>query len=317
VAVSIRTDLALEAHEALGRRSVPGVRVVEERPLDDVLVTRVTVESDEGARELGKPIGRYVTVESKRLRKHDRDHAMAVGKVLSAELAAMVEPHRPRSVLVVGLGNWNATPDALGPKVVNRVLVTRHLDGVIEDELKAHLCSVAAIAPGVLGLTGMETSEIVHGVVDRIHPDLVIAIDALAAGNVERIAATIQVADTGIHPGSGVGNHRSGLTSDTLGCPVIAIGVPTVVHATTIARDAVEAFLRLLRREGDPSLREALGRVEVDELLEEVVKPSMADLMVTPKEIDAQIEDLSRLIAGAINTSLHAEIDLGEFALYA
>jgi spore protease len=313
VARPLRTDLALEAHEALPDRKLPGVDVEEERPAEGVLVTRVHVRTEAAGQALGKPPGHYVTVESRGLRKHDREHAMTVGKVLSTEMERMLAAVRPQTVLVVGLGNWNATPDALGPKVVGKVLVTRHLQGMIPPDLEGHLRSVAAVAPGVLGLTGVETSEIVRGMVERVEPDLVVAIDALAAAKVERILTTIQLADTGIHPGSGVGNHRSGLTSDRLGCPVFALGVPTVVHATTIAFDAMDALWERLAAQGEVATREDRDR---EELFHEVVRPALAELMVTPKEIDVQIEDLARLIAGAINTCLHPGVDLGEFALY-
>jgi spore protease len=316
MAANVRTDLALEAHEAYGAKPPRGVRVTEERPEEGILVTRVHVLSAEGAKALGKPEGHYVTIESRRLRHHDREHAMVVGKVLSRELEAMVRSSQPETVLVVGLGNWNATPDSLGPKVVGRVLVTRHLQGVLPDDLKGRLRSVAALAPGVLGLTGVETSEIVRGMVERVEPGLVVAIDALAAAHIERILTTIQVADTGIHPGSGVGNHRSGLTEETLGCPVIAVGVPTVVHATTIAEAALDALVRTLNRDPAGELARALDDLDRDEVLQRSLTSSLGELMVTPKEIDVQVEDLSRLIAGAVNTCLHPGIDLGEFSLY-
>lgn len=313
MARSVRTDLAVEAHEPWKGRRLPGVRFDEQRLEDDILVSRVHITDERGAEILGKPPGTYVTLESVRLRQHDREHAMAVGKTLSLELERMVERFRPACVLVAGLGNWHATPDALGPKVVSRVLVTRHLQGSLPDHLRGRLRSVAAVAPGVLGTTGVETSEIVRGMVERIHPDLVVAIDALAAANVERILTTIQVADTGIHPGSGVGNHRMALTEETLGCPVIAVGVPTVVHATTIAHAAMEALLAQMQHE---EKAERMDEAEREALLERALRPSFGGLMVTPKEIDIQVEDLSRLIAGAINTSLHPGVDLGEFSLY-
>jgi spore protease len=176
---------------------------------------------------------------------------------------------------------------------------------------------VSALAPGVLGITGIETGEMVRAVVDRLHPGFVIAIDALAARSVERIASTIQVSDTGIQPGSGVGNHRSALSADTLGVPVIAIGVPTVVHAITIARDTIQGLITELK--DDVQFYEVLDELydkQRDALIAQVLGESVGDLMVTPKEIDAQIEDLSRLIAGALNTSLQPGIDIGEFGLY-
>ena len=317
---SWRTDLAIERHEdALGgAKSVPGVRHTESQE-GGLRISEVVVESLEGAKAVGKPVGRYITFESRALRRHDREHSAAVGKRLSGELAELFpEDHGPLGeALVVGLGNWQATPDALGPQVVQRLLVTRHLQKVVPHDVQRHMRPVAAIAPGVLGLTGIETGEVVRAIVDRVEPRFVIAVDALAARDVERIASTIQISDTGIQPGSGVGNHRTALNRETLGVPVIAIGVPTVVHAVTIARDTVKKLIAELK--GEMQFYEILDELydkHKEALIAQVLGESVGDLMVTPKEIDAQIEDLSRLIAGALNTSLQPGIDIGEFGLY-
>jgi len=316
---SLRTDLAIEAHRDAQRaaRRLPGVRA-EERTEDGITISEVVVETKEGAEAVGKPVGRYVTFESRQLRRHDREHAAAVGKHLSRTLADMLpQGAELTEALVVGLGNWQATPDALGPRVVSRLLVTRHLRSVVPPEVQRRMRPVAALAPGVLGITGIETGEMVRAVVDSVHPGFVIAIDALAARSVERIASTIQVADTGIQPGSGVGNHRSALCRETLGVPVLAIGVPTVVHAITIARDTIEGLIAELKDDVQfYELLDELYEKQRDALITQVLGESVGDLMVTPKEIDAQIEDLSRLIAGALNTSLQPGIDIGEFGLY-
>ena len=317
---SLRTDLAIEAHrdaERLARR-IAGVRA-EERTKDGVTISEVVVETPEGARAVGKAVGRYITFESRQLRRHDREHAAAVGKHLSQSLSEMLPSvgGELAEALVVGLGNWQATPDALGPKVVSRLLVTRHLKAVVPPEVQRRMRPVAALAPGVLGITGIETGEMVRAVVDRMHPGFVIAIDALAARSVERIASTIQLSDTGIQPGSGVGNHRAALDEASLGVPVLAIGVPTVVHAITIARDTIQGLIEELK--DDVQFYEVLDELydkQRDALIAQVLGESVGDLMVTPKEIDAQIEDLSRLIAGALNTSLQPGIDIGEFGLY-
>jgi spore protease len=299
-----RTDLAVEAKAVLDAgEGLPGVEETVEEPSEGVHVSRVAVTSPEGARALRKPEGRYVTVTAPGLRRHDPEHAARVGRVLTREIALLL-PGRPRSVLVVGLGNWHATADALGPKVVGRLLVTRHLHEVLPEAELRGLGSVAAFSPGVLGLTGVETAEVVLGLCDRIRPELVIAVDALAALDVGRILTTVQLTDTGIAPGSGVGSRRRAIAPSTLGCGVLAIGVPTVVHAATIAEAALE---RVLGEEG----RKALG----------AARPTLAevfgDLVVTPKEIDRQVEDLARLVAGALNAALHPEVDLGEYALFA
>ncbi|MDA8344013.1 MAG: GPR endopeptidase [Thermaerobacter sp.] len=317
---SWRTDLAIERHEdALGTaKSVPGVRHSESSE-GGLKISQVVVESSEGAKAVGKPIGRYITFESRELRRHDREHSAAVGKRLSRELAELfpAEGGQLGEALVVGLGNWQATPDALGPQVVQRLLVTRHLQKVVPSDVQRHMRSVAAIAPGVLGLTGIETGDVVRAIVDQVEPRFVIAVDALAARDVERIASTIQIGDTGIQPGSGVGNHRAALNQETLGVPVIAIGVPTVVHAVTIARDTVKRLIAELK--GEMQFYEILDELydkHKEALIAQVLGEFVGDLMVTPKEIDAQIEDLSRLIAGALNTSLQPGIDIGEFGLY-
>ncbi len=317
---SYRTDLAIERHDdARGAaESIPGVRRTESRE-GDLSVTEVVVETPEGAKAVGKPIGRYITFESRALRRHDREHSQAVGKRLSRELADLF-PAREKALgeaLVVGLGNWQATPDALGPQVVQRLLVTRHLKKVVPADVQRHMRPVAAVAPGVLGLTGIETGDIVRAIVEQVQPSFVVAVDALAARSVERIASTIQIADTGIQPGSGVGNHRTALNRESLGVPVIAIGVPTVVHAVTIARDTVEKLIAELKDEVQfYEILDELYDKHKDALFAQVLGESVGDLMVTPKEIDAQIEDLSRLIAGALNTSLQPGIEIGEFGLY-
>ncbi len=316
---SIRTDLAIEAHRDAQKasRGLAGVRA-DERTEDGITISEVVVETPEGAKAVGKPIGRYVTFESRQLRRHDREHAAAVGRHLSRALVDMLPSGEGLpEALVVGLGNWQATPDALGPRVVSRLLVTRHLKSVVPQEVQRNMRPVAALAPGVLGITGIETGEMVRAVVERLQPGFVIAIDALAARSVERIASTIQVSDTGIQPGSGVGNHRAALNRETLGVPVLAIGVPTVVHAITIARDTIQGLIEELK--DDVQFYEVLDELydkQRDALIAHVLGESVGDLMVTPKEIDAQIEDLSRLIAGALNTSLQPGIDIGEFGLY-
>lgn len=316
--MGIRTDLAIEAHKAaqVGLRQVPGVHTTD-KDEGDLHISEVIVQTEEGAQAVGKPVGRYITLTSKRLRQHDREHAQTVGQRLSQELAQLYPDDVHAEALVVGLGNWQATPDALGPQVVQRILVTRHLKDVLSRDLKRHIRPVAAVAPGVLGITGLETSEVVRAIVDRSHPGFVVCVDALAARSVDRIATTLQVSDTGIQPGSGVGNHRAAITKETLGVPVIAIGVPTVVHAMTIARDTLDRLIEELR--DDMHFYEILDQLcdrQKEAMLAQVLGETMGDLMVTPKEIDLQIEDLSRLIAGALNTSLQPGIDIGEFALY-
>lgn len=244
----VRTDLALEAQQLAVRKGadVPGVSL-HERDLGYGVVTTLKVESDIGAQVMAKSKGTYVTIQvpdfQARRRELESDVSRVLAGIVKEYLANLrIPPSAP--VLVVGLGNWNATPDNVGPSTTAKILVTRHLHEyrVLSEELLGRMRPVAALSPGVLGLTGIETAEIIQGVVQKVRPALVICVDALAAMSVERLGCTVQISDAGIHPGSGVGNKRMGLTKETLGTPVMAIGVPTVIYATTIVSDALESL---------------------------------------------------------------------------
>jgi spore protease len=218
------------------------------------------------------------------------------------------------TVLVVGLGNWNVTPDALGPRVVKDLLVTRHILQMEPETLGEGFRSVAAISPGVLGITGVETGEIIQGLVEKVKPDLLIAVDALAARSLSRLHTTIQLADTGIHPGSGVGNKRLGITHETIGIPVIAVGVPTVVDAITIANDILDHLLHSFIEEASPdspvsAVVKSMAEGDKKAVMEEIMAPYGGNLMVTPKDIDTLVEDIARVISGGLNAALHPEID--------
>lgn len=308
-----RTDLALEAREMLNRKvseDIPGVIVetVEDED-DDIMITKVSITTPEAERSMGKGQGQYITIEAQGLRYKNTPLQERIMKLLAKELAGLVELSKNAMILVIGLGNRNVTPDALGPRAVEKIVVTRHLQGMLSPELKGGVRSVCAIAPGVLGITGMETVEIVQGIVSKIKPDLVIAIDALAAASSRRVLTTVQLANTGISPGSGVGNKRFGLTKESLGVPVIAIGVPTVVHASTIAMDTIDtlqehaAFARYFK--SMENLSDADRKTIVSQVLPEV----LGDLMVTPKEVDRFIEDIGVVVAGGINQAMHPHID--------
>lgn len=317
---SPHTDLAVEATAAQRGRAggeIPGVRVQEER-YPHYTVTRVEVYSPEGEQALGKQQGTYVTIDCPGLRQRNLELQEAVGRQVSQELQGMLPPlDDSTSVLIVGLGNARATPDALGPRVVERCLATRHLKDYVPADLRGGLRPVAALAPGVLGNTGIETGEIVQGVVEHIRPSAVIAIDALAARNIERIATTVQLADTGIHPGSGLGSRRIGLNRATLGVPVLALGVPTVVHASTIAYDTLELLSGQLRgRSPFFDLLGAFTAEQIRQLVHEVLHPTVGDLVVTPKDVDDLIQDMSRLIAGSLNAILHTSDHARELLRY-
>lgn len=242
----VYTDLAIEAHQVVVERQggpeIPGVRVeTEEKPV--AKVSRVTIDTPAAAQVMGKEQGTYVTLESQALKNRNKEEQEELSQQLALEIEhflKILEIPQDGGCLVVGLGNWNATPDALGPRAVSELLVTRHLYEMSPPELRGGLRPVSALAPGVLGLTGIETGEIVRGVVDRIKPALVVVIDALAARSSDRLCSTIQLADTGINPGAGVGNKRKSISRETLGVPVLAIGVPTVIHAMTIVGDALD-----------------------------------------------------------------------------
>lgn len=303
----VRTDLAIEAREAL-HGDVPGVNSTEEKR-NNVTITRVEVQSEAGAKLIGKMRGTYITIECPDLKRRDRALQEEVKEILADELKKLL-PQGEYQALVVGLGNWNATPDALGPRTVNRLLVTRHIMNMIPVESKRGLRPVAAIAPGVLGITGIETGEIIRGVVDHTDPSVVILIDALAARDISRMLTTIQLTNTGIQPGSGVGSDRKGITSEALSRPVIAIGVPTVVHATTVASDTMNMVLARIEEEGKTIT--GLAPAERQKLIHEVLEPSVGDLTVTPKEIDVYIEDMAGVIAGALNEVLHDKSELSQ-----
>lgn len=312
----IHTDLALESRELSIERSrgvePPGVGTQTEKQ-GNTLITRVHVENEEAGKSIGKLPGYYVTLESPSLRSRDRDQLEEVAFLVAKEIEgfiAKIGVGENDPCLVVGLGNWNATPDALGPKVVEHILVTRHLVESSPPEKKGGLRPLSAIAPGVLGTTGIETGEIVMGVVQRAKPKFVIAVDALASRSTQRLGATIQLADTGIHPGSGLGNKRVGITPQTLGLPVIAIGVPTVVEATTIVHDAMFEINRMA-----PALINPKAFNQQD-LIKRVLSPYMNSLIVTPKEIDVMIDDLARVVSGALNIAIHPGVSPEEVFRY-
>ena len=292
---TVRTDLALEQRERFvsDQIEIPGV-VVEETYDDmcEVRVTTVRIETENGAAVMGKPVGNYITLEAPKMAEADESyHREISGKLMEVLEGCLPEKEDGQSILIIGLGNRNVTPDALGPLVVEHLDITRHL---VKEYGKYALDGeadrlVSAVVPGVMGQTGMETVEIVRGIVEETEPDFVIAIDALAARSVRRLNRTIQIADTGIAPGSGVGNHRNAITEETVGVPVIAIGVPTVVDAATIVGDSIEEYVAKCRDEG------------MRENKEHLIPPYLYGMFVTPKDIDETMERTSYTISEALN----------------
>ena len=321
--IEIRTDLAIENREIYKEKNeeeVPGIEVEREEG-KDYIVTRVKVLDETGAKNLGKAEGVYITIEVPKLKNTDQDLKDEISKLLAKEIKGMGRNDENTKTLIIGLGNWNVTPDALGPKVVDRVLVTRQFFLAYKKDKDETVANVSALSPGVMGLTGIETGEIVKGIVEKVKPDLLIAIDALASRKMERVSTTIQISDTGINPGSGIGNKRMGLNEDYLGVPVLAIGVPTVVDAATMVNDTMELIIGSMKDAtmvGTEfySTLEKISQEEKYELIKEVLEPFMPNVVVTPKEIDLIIDDLSIIIANGLNMALHHGIDLEDVNRY-
>ena len=313
-----RTDLAVEAREMLtrdAREDIPGVQVETEKN-DEIVITRVNITTPQAEQVMGKSQGKYVTIEAKGLRYKNNVLQEQVMKYFAKELVELAHLNHKATVLVVGLGNWDITPDALGPRVISKIVVTRHIQHMISPELKDGVRSVCAVSPGVLGVTGIETAEIIIGIVEKVKPDLVIAIDALAAAASGRVLTTIQITNTGIHPGSGIGNRRRKISQESLNVPVIAVGIPTVVHASTIAMDTIAvlqehaSFSRYFKSMQSISSQDR--RTKVNQVLPEL----LGDLIVTPKEVDILIEDMAEVVAGGINQALHPHIDHQNIYMY-
>lgn len=320
---NIYSDLAVENKEMYSEGSnveIEGVSVVVEEK-DNYSITRVEVLDQNGMAQIRKPIGKYITIDVPNLNSNDEDLKDEVSQALSKEIL-LLGLNRPDSkVLIIGLGNWNISPDALGPKVVERVLVTRHYFVNYNKDSDETMANVAAMSPGVMGMTGIESIDIVKGIVERIKPDLLIAIDALASRRMNRISTTIQISDTGISPGSGVGNKRMALNKETLGIPVLSIGIPTVVNAATIVNDTLDLIITSLKETAKKgkefySLLHELSGEDKYSLIEEVLNPYMANTIVTPKDIDVIIDDLSIIIANGLNIALHPGIDLKDVNRY-
>lgn len=321
--IEIRTDLAIENRELYQEQNegeVPGVEIEEEKG-EDYTVTRVKIIDEMGSQNLGKPKGIYITIDVPKLKNADQDLKDEISKLLAKEIKGIGIADEDTKTLIVGLGNWNVTPDALGPKVIDRVLVTRQFFIAYNKDRDETVANVAAISPGVMGLTGIETGEIVKGIVEKTNPDLVIAIDALASRRMERVSTTIQISDTGINPGSGVGNKRIGLNEEYLGVPVIAIGVPTVVDAATMVNDTMDLIIGSMKSVAEVGTEfyttlEQVSKDEKYELIKEVLEPFMPNVVVTPKEIDLIIDDLSIIIGNGLNMALHHGIDLEDVNKY-
>ena len=303
---NFRTDLACERRElyqkANGLDEIDGIET--EQKGDDIRINTVKVTNESGARAIGKPMGTYITVDIKNFKIADDDKIQRASEVVTEELKKLIDVHSAKTddILVVGLGNRFVTPDSLGPKVITDIEITRHLLKYAPQYLEPGTRPVSAVSPGVLGTTGIETFEIIKGIVDNIKPKLLIVIDALASRSIERISSTIQIADTGIVPGSGVENARKSLNQESLGIPVIALGIPTVVDLGTIIDEGLDLFITKLQEKAESN--EYLNKLKEKDNYEEIkeaLTPNDYNMIVTPKEIDDLIEKMKDVIARGIN----------------
>ncbi|GAB3050702.1 GPR endopeptidase [Virgibacillus ainsalahensis] len=356
----VRTDLAVEARDMyveteekqVQENQLKGV-TIKEQEIDNIKISYVDIDK-EGGKLIGKKAGSYITIYADGVKRQDTDRQEAAAKILAKELERLIAKNgvdANSTGLIVGLGNWNVTPDALGPMAAEKILVTSHLFKMEHETVSEGYRPVASVTPGVMGVTGLETSDIIFGIVEKFKPDFVIAVDALASRSIERVNETIQLSDSGIHPGSGVGNKRKELSKETLGIPVLAIGVPTVVDAVTITSDTIDFLLKHFGREwkekdspsksiapaslnfGNKEFTEedlpneegretflgivgGLTEEEKRKLITEVLTPIGHNLMVTPKEVDGFMIDMANVIANGINAALHEKVDVDNFANY-
>lgn len=293
----IRTDLALEVRESFPEDDVEikGVILTEDYDeVNNIRVTTVEIKDEKGSKAMQKPIGTYITIEAPELAKSDEDYHQPVSDCIAENLRKLAGNLKQEEVLVVGLGNREVTPDALGPQVVDNLFVTRHLVREYGKEFKDknQLGVVSAISPGVMAQTGMEAQEIVKGIIKETKPKLIIAIDALASRSVNRLNTTVQIADTGISPGSGIGNNRKALNEESLGIKVIALGVPTVVGASTIVADTLTKYME----------NSGFSEEDIYKFISEVNGQQMENMFVTPKNIDESIKRISFTVSEALNS---------------
>jgi spore protease len=299
----VRTDLALEARESFPEDNVEikGVVLTEDYDeINKVRVSTVVIKDEKAAQAMQKPIGTYITIEAPELSKSDEDYHKPASDIIAKNLRKLAGDLKKEEVLVVGLGNREVTPDALGPQVVDNLFVTRHLIREYGNEFKEknRLGTVSAISPGVMAQTGMETLEIIKGIIKETKPKLLIVIDALASRSINRLNTTVQLTDTGISPGSGIGNNRKALNEESLGTKVIALGVPTVVDAATIVSDTLTGYME----------KSGFDEADIYQFISEVNSQTMNNMFVTPKNIDESVKRISYTVSEALN-SCFSQVD--------
>lgn len=308
---NFRTDLALERRDIYKKinklQEIDGVESVEENIDSNIKVSRVKIINENGEKALGKPKGNYITIDINKLKLAGEEEIQKTSQTLSNELMKLIDLHTDKQgeILIVGLGNIYVTPDALGPKVINEIDVTRHIIKYLPQYVEEGTRPVSAISPGVLGTTGIETVEILKGIVDNTKPKLLIVIDALASRSIDRISSTIQISDTGIVPGAGVGNTRQEISEASLGIPVLALGIPTVVELATLVSDGIDIFINRLQERAESN--EYLNKLQQNDKYEEVkeaLNVGEYNMIVTPKEIDDLIENMKDIVARGINFAL-------------
>ena len=309
---NFRTDLADERRDLYKKANnveneVEGIESQQEDVNEKIKITRVKITSEQGEQAIGKPKGEYITIDIKKINLLTEEELEDASKILAEELKRLIgeKIEFKDDVLIVGLGNEEVTPDALGPNVIKNVEITRHIINYLPQYIDENTRPVSAIAPGVLGTTGIETLEIIKGVVEHIKPKLLIVIDALASRSMERISSTIQISNTGIVPGAGVGNTRKEISENTLSIPVIAIGIPTVVETAVVVNDALDIFIEKLQQEAKSNdyLNEIKEKDNYEEI-KEALLPKDFNFIVTPKEIDELVLNMGKVVANGINMSI-------------
>jgi len=299
-----RTDLITEAAEV--DSSLTGIKS-EKIKKSGIKGTQVEVLNKEAEERIGKRQGKYISFETDALLSRDTEEYIKISKAIADEIKKLVPAEKDKTVLVVGLGNESMTPDSIGPMVVKNIFVTRHILEYLPNEADERMNSVCAIAPGVLGVTGLESADVIKGIISKTQVCAIIVIDALAARRSERMFSTFQLTDTGIEPGAGVGNKRIALTKETIGVPVIAMGVPTVIYASSLVYDAAVDLLSDITGQSEQKVEDAARKM---------ASFSMEDMVVTPKEIDIIAKDSAKIIADGINLALHNNISLNEIQSY-
>ncbi len=309
--MDFRTDMAVERRDLYRKANhleneIDGVEC-EEEELEDIKITRVKISNAQGEEALQKPIGNYITIDVKKINNIATEKEDKIVETISKELAAIVDKHikKEEEIMIVGLGNLYSTPDSLGSRVVNEVEITRHIKIYLPQYIDENTRSISAISPGVLGTTGIESAEIIRGIVDKVKPKMILAIDSLCSKNVSRINKSIQISDTGIVPGGGVGNARDELSEKTLGIPVIALGVPTVVEMASITNDCLDLFIEDLQKKAESN--DVLNKLKDEDnyqRIKEALIPNDYNFIVTPKEIDELIDSMKDIISRGINEAL-------------